>query len=123
MGENLAVKFYKWDKQDGYKVPEDQNLYSSYFFKQWDPNISILDKLRLHGKEVAPLLSGGQACHIHLDAHPSKEQYDKLLEFMAQNGVSYVGFNIPISECKDCGHVVNAPIKKCPICESENIDY
>lgn len=58
-GENLAVKFYKWDKQDGYKVPEDQNLYSSYFFKQWDPNISILDKLRLHGKEVAPLLSGG----------------------------------------------------------------
>lgn len=122
-GENLAVKFYNWDKQDGYKVPEDQNLYSSYFFKQWDPNISILDKLRLHGKEVAPLLSGGQACHIHLDAHPSKEQYTKLLEFMAQNGVSYVGFNIPISECKDCGHIVNAPIKKCPICKSENIDY
>ena len=122
-GENLAVKFYNWDKQDGYKVPEDQNLYSSYFFKQWDPNISILDKLRLHGKEVAPLLSGGQACHIHLDTHPSKEQYTKLLEFMAQNGVSYVGFNIPISECKDCGHIVNAPIKKCPICKSENIDY
>lgn len=64
-----------------------------------------------------------QACHIHLDAHPSKEQYTKLLEFMAQNGVSYVGFNIPISECKDCEHIVNAPIKKCPICKSENIDY
>lgn len=58
-GETLAVKFYNWDKQDGYKVPEDQNLYSSYFFKQWDPNISILDKMKLHGKEVAPLLSGG----------------------------------------------------------------
>lgn len=58
-GENLAVKFYNWDKSDGYKVPEDQNLYSSYFFKQWDSNISILDKLKLHGKEIAPYLSGG----------------------------------------------------------------
>lgn len=122
-GENLAVKFYNWDKSDGYKVPEDQNLYSSYFFKQWDSNISILDKLKLHGKEIAPYLSGGQACHIHLDSHPSKEQYLKLLDFSVKNGVSYTGFNIPISECKDCGHVVNQPIEKCPICGGENIDY
>lgn len=122
-GENLAVKFYNWDKADGYKVPEDQNLYSSYFFKQWDSNISVLDKLKLHGKEIAPYLSGGQACHIHLDSHPSKEQYLKLLDFNVKNGVSYTGFNIPISECKDCGHVVNQPINKCPICGGENIDY
>ena len=46
-GENLAVKLYEQDKKDGYYVPEDQNLYSSYFFKQWDKNISILDKLKL----------------------------------------------------------------------------
>lgn len=65
-GENLAVKFYNWDKEDGYKVPEDQNLYSSYFFKQWDPKISILDKLRLHGKEIAPLLSGGYLLATYL---------------------------------------------------------
>lgn len=122
-GENLAVKFYNWDKADGYKVPEDQNLYSSYFFKQWDSNISVLDKLKLHGKEIAPYLSGGQACHIHLDSHPSKEQYLKLLDFNVKNGVSYTGFNIPISECKDCGHIVNQPINKCPICGGENIDY
>ncbi len=122
-GEQLAVKFYNWDKNDGYKVPEDQNLYSSYFFKQWDDKISVLDKLRLHGKEIASYCSGGQAAHIHLDSHPSKEQYLHLLEFNAKNGVSYVGFNIPISECKDCGHVVNAPIKECPICGSNHIDY
>lgn len=59
MGEDLAVKLYNWDKEDGYVVPEDQNLYSSYFFKQWDSNISILDKLRLHGKEIASYCSGG----------------------------------------------------------------
>lgn len=33
-GEDLAVKLYNWDKEDGYIVPSDQNLYSSYFFKQ-----------------------------------------------------------------------------------------
>lgn len=122
-GEALAEKFYNWDKNDGYKVPEDQNLYSSYFFKQWDPNISVLDKLKLHGKEIAKYCDGGQACHIHLDSHLSKDQYLKLLEYNVHNGVSYTGFNIPISECKDCGHVVNAPIKICPKCQSENIDY
>lgn len=31
-GENLAVKLYEWDKNDGYYVPEDRNLYASYFF-------------------------------------------------------------------------------------------
>ena len=122
-GENLAVKLYEWDKQDGYFVPEDQNLYSSYFFKQWDEKISVLDKLKLHGKDIAPYCDGGQACHIHLEEHLSKEQYNKILDFCISEGVSYFTFNIPMSECKECGHVVNAPIKECPICHGNNIDY
>ena len=122
-GESLAVKLYNWDKADGYWVPEDQNLYSSYFFKQWDPEISVLDKLYLHGKEIAKYSDGGQAAHIHLDSHLSKEQYLKLLDYSTANGVTYFTFNIPMSECKDCGHVVNAPIKECPVCNSKNIDY
>ena len=65
-GEDLAVKLYNWDKEDGYVVPEDQNLYSSYFFKQWDPKISILDKLRLHGKEIASYCSGGYLLATYL---------------------------------------------------------
>lgn len=28
-----------------------------------------------------------------------------------------------MSECKECGHVVNAPIKVCPKCNSTNIDW
>ena len=122
-GENVAVKLYEWDKFDGYYVPEDQNLYSSYFFKQWDKNISVLDKLKLHGKDIAPYCDGGQACHIHLDEHLSKEQYNKILDFCISEGVNYFTFNIPMSECKTCGHVVNAPITKCPKCNSEDIDY
>ena len=82
-----------------------------------------MDKLYLHGKEIAKYSDGGQAAHIHLDAHLSKEQYLKLLDYSTANGVTYFTFNIPMSECKVCGHVVNAPIKKCPLCESTNIDY
>jgi ribonucleoside-triphosphate reductase len=122
-GESLAVKLYDWDKKDGYYVPKDQNLYSSYFFKQWDDKLSVLDKLRLHNKDINAYCDGGQACHIHLDEHLSKEQYLKILDFCTKEGVNYFTFNIPISECKDCGHVVNAPVNECPICHSKNIDY
>ena len=122
-GENLAVKLYEWDKKDGYYVPEKQNLYSSYFFLQWDNKISVLDKLRLHGKYINSACDGGQACHIHLNEHLSKEQYDKILDFCIKEGVNYFTFNIPMSECKDCGHTVNAPITKCPKCGSTKIDW
>lgn len=121
-GENLAVKLYNWDKQDAYKVPENQNLYDCYFFNPWD-DTSVLDKFKLHGKEIAKYCDGGQACHVNLDSHLSKEQYLKLLDFAMEHGTNYFTFNIPVSECKDCGHVVNAPIKECPKCHSTNIDY
>lgn len=121
-GENLAVKLYEADKKAGYWVPENQNLYNSYFYNPWD-NTSILDKFILHGRQVAPYMDGGQALHANLDAHLSKQQYLHLIDFAIENGTNYFTFNIPISECKDCGHVVNAPIKECPICKSNNIDY
>lgn len=45
------------------------------------------------------------------------------MDIFRKEGSNYVTFNIPISECKDCGHVVNAPIKVCPKCSSNNIDW
>lgn len=48
--ESLAIKNYNWDKADGYWVPEDTNLYASYVFKPNDPSTSVLEKIRLHGK-------------------------------------------------------------------------
>ena len=121
-GEGLGVKLYEADKKDGYFVPEDQNLYNCYFYNPWD-DTSVLDKLKLHGKKVSKYLSGGQACHINLDTHLSKEQYLKLLDIAREEGCNYFTFNIPISECKECGHTVNAPIEECPKCKSTNIKY
>lgn len=122
-GEGLGIKLYNWDKEDGYKVPEDQNLYNCYFYNPWDNSTSVLDKIKLHGKDINNCTDGGQACHINLDTHLSKEQYLKLLDVAKNEGCNYFTFNIPISECKECNHIVNAPIKECPICHSKNIRY
>ena len=122
-GEGLGIKLYNWDKEDGYYVPEDQNLYNCYFYNPWSTNTSVLDKIKLHGKDIAYYTDGGQACHINLDTHLSKEQYIKLLDVAKNEGCNYFTFNIPISECRDCNHIVNAPIKECPKCGSHNIKY
>lgn len=119
-GEGLGVKFYNADKNDGYWVPKDQNLYNCYFYNPWD-NTQILDKIKLHGRDVSSYCDGGQACHINLDSHLSKKQYLELLDIARKEGCSYFTFNIPMSECKDCGHTVNAPIGKCPKCGSTHI--
>lgn len=121
-GEGLGVKFYDADKEDGYYIPEGQNLYNCYFYNPWD-NTSVLDKIKLHGKEISGYCDGGQACHINLDSHLSKEQYIKLLDIAREEGCNYFTFNIPMSECKDCGHTVNSPINNCPKCNSTNIRY
>ncbi len=122
-GENLGVKLYNWDREDGYKVPENQNLYNCYFYNPWDEGTSVLDKMILHGKEISPYLDGGQAAHLNLGEHLSKEQYLKLLDFAKDNGTNYFTFNIPMSECSECGHIVNAPVNECPKCHSKKIKY
>ena len=120
--EGLGVKNYNWDKEDGYKVPEDRNLYNSYFYNAHD-NTSILDKFILHGRQTYQYTDGGSALHCNLDAHLSKEQYLKLIDFAIQEGTNYFTFNIPNSKCEDCGHIVKAPITKCPKCDSEHITW
>ena len=122
--ESLAIKNYNWDKSDGYWTPSDTNLYASYVFKPNDPDISVLEKLRLHGSEyIGDWLDGGSAAHINLDSHLSAEQYRKLINYAASVGCQYFTWNIPNSECQDCGWIGKQPVTKCPKCGSEHIDY
>lgn len=121
--ESLASKNYNWDKKDGYKVPSDTNLYASYIFKPNDSRLSILDRIRLHGKNyIGEYLDGGAACHINLDNHLDKEQYYKILNYAAETGCQYFTFNIPNSECDDCGFITKHPIDVCPKCNSRHIN-
>ena len=119
--ESLGVKNAKWDKADNLYVPRD--CYNSYFFRSEDPTVSVLDKLKLHGREFTRYLDGGSACHINLDEHLSKAQYLLLLDVAIQTGCSYFTFNIPNTLCKDCGHISKHRLDRCPKCESDNLDY
>ena len=118
--EGLGGKNYRWDKEDGYWVPEDENLYNSYFYDAHD-DTRVLDKFILHGRQTYQYTDGGSALHCNLQDHLSKEQYLKLIDFAIENGTSYYTFNIPNSKCEDCGHIIKKPIEVCPCCGSTNI--
>lgn len=118
--EGLGGKNYNWDKEDGYWVPDDENLYNSYFYDAHD-DTSVLDKFILHGRQTYQYTDGGSAAHINLDDHLSKEQYLKLIDFAIANGTNYFTFNIPNSKCDDCGYITKHPITECPKCHGKNI--
>ena len=120
--ESLAVKNYNWDKEDGYWVPEDTNLYASYVFKP-NENDSVLDRLYMMSNHFAmDKMSGGAAAHINLDSHLSSVQYKHLLNYCGEVGCAYWTVNVPNSEC-ECGYITKHPISKCPKCGSTNITY
>lgn len=118
--EGLGGKNYQWDLQDGYIVPDDENLYNSYFYNAHD-DTSVLDKFILHGRQTYQYTDGGSAAHINLEDHLSKEQYLKLIDFAVAKGTNYFTFNIPNSKCDDCGYITKHPITECPKCHSKNI--
>lgn len=120
--ESLAIKNYNWDKEDGYWVPDDTNLYASYIFKPNEDD-SVLDKLYMMSKNFATdMLDGGAAAHINLSEHLSSKQYFMLLEYAAKVGCSYWTVNVPNSKC-ECGFITKHPITECPKCGSKNIEY
>ena len=120
--ESAAIKLYDADKKDGYWVPEDINLYTSYVFKPYDKDLPFMQRIVLHGKNyIGDYLDGGSAAHLNLEEHLSKEQYMKVLAFAAENGCQYLTFNVPNSECEDCGFITKVPISECPKCGSKKI--
>lgn len=119
--ENVGVKHAKWDKRSGYKVNRD--CYNSYFYIVEDESLNIIDKFRLHGKKYIEHLTGGSALHMNLEEHLSKIQYHHLLRVAIQEGCNYFTFNIPNTVCNVCGHIDKNNLKKCPKCNSHDIDY
>lgn len=118
--ESLGVKNYNWDKADGYWVPEDVNLYNSYIYDAHD-STSILDKIAMQGGSIAKSISGGQASHLNLEDNLDKEQYTKLLEYAVKSGNNYITFNVPQTQCDDCGFIAKHPFDVCPKCGSKSV--
>lgn len=121
--EGLGSKNFNWDKQNGYWTPNDGRvLYNSYFYDAHD-DTSVLDKMKMHGKEFTELLDGGVGCHINLDSHLTKEQYLYLINFAIKHGTSYFTFNVPNTECDDCGFISKQRLTKCPKCGGEHLTW
>lgn len=118
--ESLGVKNYNWDRADGYWVPEDENLYNSYIYDAHD-DTSILDKIAMQGGQIAKSIDGGQASHLNLSDNLDKEQYTKLLEYAVRVGNSYITFNVPQTQCDNCGHIAKHPFDVCPHCGSDKV--
>ena len=121
--ENLAAKNYSWDKKDGYWVSPNRNLYSSYFYNPEDESISVLDKIKLHGKDYVKYLDGGSAAHLNLSEHLSKEQYRQIMKVAAKYGCNYFTWNVANTVCNDCGYISKHTLDVCPHCGSHNLDY
>jgi len=119
----LSNKNYNWDKKDGYYVSPKHIMYSSYFFNPEDTELSILDKMKLHGEKFVKWLDGGQAAHLNINEHLSYDQYRQLLRVASEYGCNYFTFNCKNTVCNDCGYISKDTLDVCPKCGSHNIDY
>lgn len=119
--ENLGVKNAKWDKEAG--VPSPRDCYNSYFFPVEDADWTILDKLDVHGKEVAQYLDGGAACHLNLESIPTQKACRQLMNLAAKKGVPYWTTNVLTTICKDCGRIDPFTRDTCKYCDSDNVEY
>ena len=122
-GENLSNKNYNWDKKDGYYVSPKHIMYSSYFFNPEDTELSILDKMKLHGNDYVKYLDGGQAAHLNINEHLSFDHYRQLLRVASEYGCSYFTFNCKNTVCNDCDYISKDTLDVCPRCGSKNLDY
>ena len=119
--ENLGIKNAKWDREDGLFVPRD--CYNSYFYVVEDENITSLDKIMLHGKEIIQYLDGGSALHLNLEETPHKDGFIKLIHATAKAGCNYFCFNIRITICNECEHIDKRSLDECSKCNSQNVDH
>ena len=78
----------------------------------------------MHGsKFIGEYLDGGSAAHLNLNEHLDVIQYLAILNIAAKEGCQYLTFNVPNSECQDCGYITKHPIAECPHCGSKKISY
>ena len=119
--ENLGVKNAKWDKEDGLFSPRD--CYNSYFYPVENDDWNIIDRIIIHGSDVAKYLDGGAALHLNLQRIPTYKDAMNLIELNAYYGVPYWTTNVLCTVCRDCGNIDPNTLMSCPKCGSKNIDY
>lgn len=120
--ENLGVKNAKWDKEQGFKVPRD--CYNSYFYPVEADDLTVVDRLRLHGESMIKYLDGGSACHLNIAQLFTKDQAYNLICLAGKLGCNYWTYNCLVTICDACGYINVNTTDHCIKCgETEKIDY
>lgn len=119
--ENLGVKFAKWDKRSGLKVPRD--CYNSYLYRVEDDSIDFVDKFKMHGEEVLKYLDGGSAVHQNFNEIPTKGTWLKIIQKAIDTGSSYWTYNVKSTCCNSCGYIDMNTRQTCSKCGSTDVDY
>lgn len=119
-GESAGAKLYRGDRKQGYRVPDDINLYNSYLFKQ-HKFLPIIEKLNLYKKDIIDNLDGGSALHLNFNERPNQLSLVGLFECAAKIGVNYFTINIPRWGCGSCDAMFETEYSKCPNCKSTEI--
>lgn len=118
--ENLGVKSAKWDKADGFEVPRD--CYNSYFYPV-EADMSILEKMKLHGREMIQNLDGGSALHLNLEEYLTADGYRQLIRCAAEAGCNYLCTNTKVTVCNSCGYINKETKLHCTKCNSQEVDH
>jgi len=121
--ESLGPRLAKKDAESGLKVNRD--CYNSYFYKVEDDSLDLFDKANLYSKDVLENLDGGSAYHINLAENPTKEVWNKILDYLTKVGCNYFCWNVLSTCCEEskCGYINKNTLNYCTKCGSENISH
>ena len=121
--EGLSGKFIKQDKKI-FGIIEgitDKDYYTNSFHVPVKFPISIKDKIEIEAP-YHKLCNAGHISYIEVDDRPSGEVIMDILNYAYKNtNISYLGVNFHIRYCKNCGEYLNSNERKCPKCNSEDI--
>ncbi len=120
MGESLGVKNAAWDKKDGLEVTRD--CYNSYFYRVED-ELTLFDKMCLHGDGIVTNLDGGSALHYNGTHRLTYDQYLMILRWLAVTKCNYFCENVRKTACNKCGHIHADTTSTCVVCGSDDVKY
>ncbi len=116
--EGLSGRFVKIDKKIFGKIPgvTDKDYYTNSFHVPVYYQISAFDKIRIEAPYHS-LTNAGHITYVELDGDTTQnvEAFEKVVRYMAEQGVGYGSINHPIDRDPVCGY--NGIIgDTCPAC-------
>ena len=124
--EGLSGKFVKKDREDFGVIENvtDRDYYTnSNHIPVWY-NCSMEHKLKVEAA-YHPLTPAGHIAYLEVDGDPEAnvKAVEQMVELMKKHNVGYGSINHAKARCLDCGYESGSELfKKCPKCESENVD-